>query len=72
MKVCSNCRDGEPCNHVNGSCPNGCDRGTYGDKCDIGMSCNTCSYISLHKEAMNVSGKGPVPLHWQMQRGFKA
>lgn len=26
----------EPCNHVNGSCPNGCVAGMKGDKCDTG------------------------------------
>ena len=35
-KVCGNCLNGEQCNHVNGSCPDGCDKGTHGDKCDIG------------------------------------
>ena len=35
--VCQNCLNGEQCHHVNGSCPNGCDKGTYGDNCDIGI-----------------------------------
>ena len=35
--VCGNCLNGEQCNHVNGSCPNGCAKGTHGDKCDKGM-----------------------------------
>ena len=35
-KLCPKCRDGEQCDHVNGSCPNGCDKGIYGDKCDRG------------------------------------
>ena len=35
-KVCGNCLSGKQCNHVNGSCPDGCDKGTHGDKCDIG------------------------------------
>ena len=34
--VCGNCLNGEQCNHVNGSCHDGCDKGTHGDKCDIG------------------------------------
>ena len=35
--VCGNCLNGEQCNHVNGSCPNGCAKGTHGDKCDKGI-----------------------------------
>ncbi|XP_078320200.1 uncharacterized protein LOC144621259 [Crassostrea virginica] len=66
MKVCSNCRDGEPCNHVNGSCPNDCERGTYGVECDIDISSNAYTNISLYYKAINVSGRGRIPLHWQM------
>ena len=33
---CGNCSDGVQCNHVTGTCPNGCDAGIYGDKCDLG------------------------------------
>ena len=33
---CGNCSDGVQCNHVTGTCPNGCDPGIYGDKCDLG------------------------------------
>ena len=33
---CGNCSDGVHCNHVTGTCPNGCDAGMYGDKCDLG------------------------------------
>ena len=33
---CGNCSGGVPCNHVTGTCPNGCDEGIYGDKCDFG------------------------------------
>ncbi|XP_061180691.1 multiple epidermal growth factor-like domains protein 10 [Saccostrea echinata] len=32
--ICGNCSDGEQCDHVNGSCPNGCDFGSQGDICD--------------------------------------
>lgn len=28
--------NGDKCNHVNGSCQNGCDAGVSGDKCDKG------------------------------------
>ena len=27
------CRNRSQCNHVIGTCPKGCDRGKYGDKC---------------------------------------
>ncbi|XP_056002342.1 coadhesin-like [Ostrea edulis] len=30
---CGNCSDGEACNHVNGTCPWGCDEGVDGDEC---------------------------------------
>ena len=33
---CGNCSGGVQCNHVTGTCPNGCDAGMYGDKCDLG------------------------------------
>lgn len=35
-KVCGNCSNGDWCFHMNGSCPNGCDVGVFGDKCDQG------------------------------------
>lgn len=34
--ACGNCSDGNWCNHMNGSCPNGCDMGVFGDTCDKG------------------------------------
>ena len=37
-QACGNCRNGEPCHHVNGSCLFGCDAGVYGDKCDTGST----------------------------------
>lgn len=36
-QICGNCRNGEQCHHVNGGCPNGCDKGATGVKCDIGI-----------------------------------
>lgn len=33
---CGNCSNSEWCYHVNGSCPNGCDVGVFGDYCDQG------------------------------------
>ena len=33
---CGNCSGGVQCNHVTGTCPNGCNAGIYGDKCDVG------------------------------------
>ena len=35
-EMCGNCGNGEPCHHVDGTCPNGCEAGMYGDKCDLG------------------------------------
>lgn len=34
--MCGNCSNGDWCFHMNGSCPNGCDVGVFGDKCDQG------------------------------------
>ena len=34
---CGKCRGGVQCDHVTGSCPNGCDAGMYGEKCDLGI-----------------------------------
>lgn len=36
--LCGNCSDGDWCNHVNGSCPNGCVAGVSGDTCDTGKN----------------------------------
>ena len=33
---CPNCRDDDQCDHVNGSCPNGCAKGTFGIGCEKG------------------------------------
>lgn len=30
---CGNCRDSEQCQHINGTCMNGCDTGYKGFKC---------------------------------------
>ena len=35
-KRCGNCSGGVQCDHVTGTCPNGCDLGMHGDKCDRG------------------------------------
>lgn len=44
--ICGNCRDNEPCDINNGSCKNGCERGTRGIKCDEGIfKLNTSIYI---------------------------
>lgn len=48
---CGNCLNGEQCNHVNGTCPNGCDAGYCSDRCKLecpdglyGRNClQTCS-----------------------------
>ena len=41
QRTCGTCSNGEPCHHVNGSCPSGCDSGAYGVKCR--QSCGNCS-----------------------------
>ena len=33
---CGKCSGGVQCDYVTGSCPNGCDAGMYGYKCDLG------------------------------------
>ena len=38
---CGNCSNGEPCHHVDGTCPSGCDAGAYGVTCK--QSCGNCS-----------------------------
>ena len=35
---CGNCFLGEQCHHLTGNCPDGCDEGFFGDKCDKGKS----------------------------------
>ena len=35
-ETCGNCSNGDPCHHVDGTCPHGCDAGMYGEKCDLG------------------------------------
>ena len=42
---CNNCVRGEQCHHVTGSCPNGCDAGFHGGKCDKGKY--YCMYDKL-------------------------
>lgn len=48
---CGNCENKEPCNHVNGSCLNGCDSGYYGDKCNLGL---TLTVVVLGFELLKV------------------
>lgn len=33
---CGFCKDNDTCDHINGSCSNGCTNGWSGEKCDIG------------------------------------
>ena len=33
---CGNCINEDQCHHVTGVCPNGCDKGVYGENCDKG------------------------------------
>ena len=43
--MCGNCSNGEPCYHVDGTCPNGCEAGMYGDRCDLGKIRITFSFL---------------------------
>ena len=47
--MCGNCSNGEPFHHVEGTCPNGCDAGMYGDKCDLGNMRIVFFIFFLHK-----------------------
>lgn len=38
LKTCGHCVNGEQCNHVNGTCHNGCEAGIYGSHCQMGIS----------------------------------
>ena len=35
-QICGNCYDEKQCDHVNGSCTQGCEAGMFGEKCDEG------------------------------------
>lgn len=37
-RICGNCRNWEECDYLNRSCPHGCNKGTMGINCDIGMA----------------------------------
>lgn len=41
----SHCTNGEPCNHISGSCPNGCQDGFVGTKCN---NCKKYLFIQLN------------------------
>ena len=47
--MCGNCSRGDQCNHVNGSCLNGCDVGVYGDKCDKGKFYNLITICGFYE-----------------------
>ena len=36
-QTCGKCYENEQCNHLTGICPNGCDPGMSGHKCDNGI-----------------------------------
>lgn len=36
-ETCGKCSNKTQCNHVNGSCSEGCSAGFHGDKCNMGM-----------------------------------
>lgn len=48
----------EKCNHVNGSCPNGCVAGMMGDKCDTGQY----STFSIADEDIRLLGYAYCPI----------
>nr|XP_022307985.1 uncharacterized protein LOC111113986 [Crassostrea virginica] len=56
--VCGNCLNGEQYNHVNGSCPDGCDKGTHGDKCDIACPSGLYWYNCLDTCSINCGVPG--------------
>ena len=37
-QTCGSCYGGKQCDHVNGSCTNGCEAGLFGEKCDEGWT----------------------------------
>nr|XP_022310759.1 cell death abnormality protein 1-like [Crassostrea virginica] len=63
-KRCGNCSGGAQCDHVTGTCPNGCDPGMYGDECDrecvnktYGMECKEqCGNCSNGEPCHHVDG----------------
>ncbi|XP_065925642.1 scavenger receptor class F member 2 isoform X2 [Magallana gigas] len=53
QQICVNCKNKEPCHHVNGSCLNGCSSGFYGDSCNL--ECPDGWYGSNCQEQCNVN-----------------
>nr|XP_034322178.1 multiple epidermal growth factor-like domains protein 10 [Crassostrea gigas] len=53
QRVCGNCRNGDPCHHVNGSCINECDKGTFGVKCDT--ACPNGKYGNNCRRQCNIN-----------------
>ncbi|XP_056003593.1 multiple epidermal growth factor-like domains protein 6 [Ostrea edulis] len=45
-ETCGSCRDGMTCNHVDGTCTNGCDVGFYGEECKT--RCPVPGYYGLN------------------------
>nr|XP_022304879.1 multiple epidermal growth factor-like domains protein 10 isoform X2 [Crassostrea virginica] len=66
-KRCGNCSGGVQCDHVTGTCPNGCDPGMNGDECDrecgnktYGMECKEqCGNCSNGEPCHHVDGRCP-------------
>nr|XP_022303548.1 multiple epidermal growth factor-like domains protein 10 [Crassostrea virginica]XP_022303549.1 multiple epidermal growth factor-like domains protein 10 [Crassostrea virginica] len=59
-KRCGNCSGGVQCDHVTGTCPNGCDPVMYGDKCD--RECSISTYGVTCKESCGNCSNGE-PCH---------
>ena len=57
---CGNCSGGVQCDHVTGSCPNGCDAGMYGNKCDLGkvrLNFKSTSVMKFRKDNSTFQGR---------------
>ena len=52
-KRCGTCRGGVQCDHVTGTCPNGCYPGMYGNECDRGNFRITFAFSKKKKKECN-------------------
>ena len=68
---CGNCSNGEPCHHVDGSCPSGCDVGVYGKTCDEGIVLALWYGLPLTDSTCKLQHKQSVtfPLYLACQSG---
>ena len=54
-ETCGKCMGEEPCNHVNGTCLDGCGRGYKGDLC---LECNTFALYIITTRILKAIGDG--------------